>query len=122
MRKIKLILCSILLLATVNSEACNPNRSCMQAGPNYPCPTWNEPLRLCPSQIENPLCVTERVACKADLAVCVTGVLVGSSAGSACTACLISIWGTAGATAAACVPACGLTAAAIEQVVQKCEN
>lgn len=119
---LKFIIVVMLTLASFNSLACNPNRSCMQAGPDYPCGTWHEPLRMCSSQIENPICITERLACKSKLAACISSVLVGSSAGALCGPCLVSIWGTAGATAAACVPACGLTAVAIEQVVQQCEQ
>lgn len=112
----------LLTLTSVKSFACNPNRNCMQAGPDYPCGTWSEPFRMCPSQIENPFCLTERLACKAKLATCVSSVLVGTSAGALCGPCIVSIWGTAGASAAACVPACGLTAVAIEQAVQQCEE
>jgi len=124
MKKIKPFIFSLFSIIAFSAKtyACNPNKSCMQGGPGYPCPTCSEPFRMCLSEIENPICVTERLACNTNLTICVTGLLIGSSSGASCAACLIGVWGTAGATTAACVSACGLTAAAIEQIVQRCEN
>ncbi len=104
-------------------SACNPNENCTVRGPDVPCPIIPaQPLRTCPSYYDDPVCLTRRLACSGQLAVCVTSGLVGSSAGAACVACLVAaIGGTGGTAAAACAPACGITAVAAEQVVQKCQ-
>lgn len=125
MKKI-LVLIAMTMWFLVSSgtawSACDPNKNCTRRGPDVPCPTWDKPLRMCPSYYDDPVCTAERLACAGTLAACVTSALVGSTAGAACVGCLVAaIGGTGGTTAAACAPACGITAAAAEQVVQKCQ-
>jgi len=126
MKKMLLLIVTALgfLASSGNAwSACDPNENCTQRSPvDTPCPTFDKPLRTCPSYYDDPVCSARRLACAGTLAACVTSALVGGTAGAACVGCLVAaVGGTGGVTAAACAPACGITAAAAEQVVQKCQ-
>ena len=107
---------------------CDPQENCTVRGPNYPCPTWRNPGKMCESYVDNPICQTRRAACRGQLASCVTAGLVAYGAGSACVSCVaagaIASGYTGGAAAlgaaAACVGVCGLSAGSLEQVINSC--
>jgi hypothetical protein len=53
-----------LLISSGSSRACDPNENCTFRGPDYPCPTWAEPLRMCASYYDSPECIVRRSACQ----------------------------------------------------------
>lgn len=56
------LLVVMLLISDLCFAECDQNCPSI-GGPDYPCPTWSEPLRLCHSTIEEPSCVAKRTAC-----------------------------------------------------------
>ena len=90
---------------------CDPNEDCeVCTGPRW--------ARVCG---ENPICQARRLACRGDLARCVTSGMLAYGAGSGCVACVVGGAVTGQVEAAvACASLCGISAALISDVVQHC--
>jgi hypothetical protein len=101
-------------------SACNPNENCIIQGPNYPCPTWSDPFKMCESSFDEPICLGRRAACKSQLVACVAGVIGAAAFTPTCGACIIANYAAGGTALAACAIPCGVAAGAIELAVQKC--
>lgn len=117
-----LALLVLISFTSANAQAgCDPNESCTRRGPNYPCPTWRNPGKMCASYFDDPICLTRRTACQGELSACITSGLVTYGAGAACVGCVyVGALTTGGTAAAACVGVCGVGAEALQQVMNRC--
>ncbi|WAS96702.1 hypothetical protein [Nannocystis punicea] len=93
-------------------RSCDPNEDCSVCF-EYPCPTWDDPGRMCEECPNDPVCLVRVEACKAAILDCVTATIGAVSA--ECAVCIYSVgWGTA---LIGCTPFCG---DAIEAAAQNC--
>lgn len=110
----------LVLAATQSSAFANCNYSCTVAGPELPCPTWSEPLRMCPTSFDDPTCLARRSLCQGTFAACVTAALTSEGAGAACVAGVIADFEAGGSITTATVALCGLAAEAVQQAANNC--
>lgn len=103
-------------------SACNPNENCTRNGPNYPCPTWRNPGRMCQSSFDDPICQTRRTACRGKLIGCLAGVIGTAAYAPQCGGCVIANVATGGAALLACAAPCLVSAGALELAVQNCSK
>jgi hypothetical protein len=101
-------------------SACNPDENCTVDGPNYPCPTWSNPGRMCQSSFDDPICLTRRSACKSQLIGCVAGAIGTAAFAPQCVGCIVTNASVGGVALAGCAIPCGTTAAALQLAVQNC--
>jgi len=102
----------------IEPSRCDTNEDCRRNGPNYPCPTWNNPGRMCSSSFDDPICLARRSACRNELVQCAAGVLGASAYGPACAGCLYAVGWTPALVG--CAVPCLATAASMQLVVQNC--
>jgi hypothetical protein len=111
---------SVIMISNISAFAvCN--QDCMVRGPDYPCPTWSEPLRTCPSVIEDLGCKAGKLTCEGRLVACVAEVSVAYGLSNVCAGAIVADLKTAGAVTVPTAMVCGLAVEKISSAVERCK-
>jgi len=122
MNLLKIIALVVVVMATnmgVADAKCNEN---CRRETSYPCGgTWNEPIRTCTAAWDDPACSARNLACKGELAACLTGAWGTYVGGGVCIAAIVADAAAGGSITPATVVVCGVSAEILQETIKRCD-